>query len=444
METIINLSIFTILLALTGFFVATEFAIVKVRSSRLDQLVAEGNKKAIAAKHVVNHLDEYLSACQLGITVTALGIGMVGEKTFEFMLHPLFDMVGISDKYMTIFTIGSAFAIATFLHVVVGELAPKTAAIQKAEKITLLFAKPIMFFYKIMYPFIWFLNGSARVLVGLFGMKPASEHELSHTEEELRLLLSESFKSGEINKSELKYVNNVFEFDERIAREIMVPRTEIVGIERNESFTNIIHYIAAEKYTRYPIYDGDRDNILGFINAKELFTHGLLEQLTDETLVLEDYINPVIRVIETIPIQELLVRMQKERIHMAILMDEYGGTSGLVTVEDILEEIVGEIRDEFDDDEIADIRKITDNHYILNAKMLVEDVEKLLNITLEAEEVETLGGWFLTVNNGIKASKNIELDSNIFSVYEQQGHQIHYIEVRPLRKSAPVISEVQS
>lgn len=444
METIINLSIFTILLALTGFFVATEFAIVKVRSSRLDQLIAEGNKKAIAAKHVVSHLDEYLSACQLGITVTALGIGMVGEKTFEFMLHPLFEMVGISDKYMTIFTIGTAFAIATFLHVVVGELAPKTAAIQKAETITLLFAKPIMFFYKMMYPFIWFLNGSARVLVGLFGMKPASEHELSHTEEELRLLLSESFKSGEINKTELNYVNNVFEFDERIAREIMVPRTEIIGIEQNESYTTIIHTIAAEKYTRYPIYDGDRDNILGFINAKELFTHGLLEQLTDETLVLEDFINPVIRVIETIPIQELLVRMQKERIHMAILMDEYGGTSGLVTVEDILEEIVGEIRDEFDDDEIADIRKITDHHYILNAKMLVEDVENLLNITLNAEEVETLGGWFLTVNNGIKASKNIELDSFVFSIYEQQGHQIHYIEVRPLRKAATVITEVQT
>ncbi|MGE7913136.1 hemolysin family protein [Lysinibacillus xylanilyticus] len=441
METILNLSIFTILLALTGFFVATEFAIVKVRSSRLDQLIAEGNKRAISAKHVVNHLDEYLSACQLGITVTALGIGMVGEKTFEFMLHPLFDMIGISDKYMTIFTIGSAFAIATFLHVVVGELAPKTAAIQKAETITLLFAKPIMLFYKVMYPFIWFLNGSARVLVGTFGMKPASEHELSHTEEELRLLLSESFKSGEINKTELKFVNNVFEFDQLIAREIMVPRTEIVGIEKNDSFTKIIHFIADEKYTRYPVYDGDRDNILGFLNAKELFTHGLLEQLTDDSLILENFINPVIRVIETIPIQELLVRMQKERIHMAILMDEYGGTSGLVTVEDILEEIVGEIRDEFDDDEIAEIRKVNDNHYILNAKMLIEDVENLLNVTLEAEEVETLGGWFLTLNNGIKATRNIELAPYVFSIFEQHGHQIHFIEVRPLRNIIPAVTE---
>ncbi|MFJ7666037.1 hemolysin family protein [Lysinibacillus sp. NPDC097195] len=441
METILNLSIFTILLALTAFFVATEFSIVKMRSSRLDQLIAEGNKKAIPAKHVVNHLDEYLSACQLGITITALGIGMVGEKTFEFMLHPFFNTIGISDNYIPIFTIGSAFAIATFLHVVVGELAPKTAAIQKTETIALLFAKPIIAFYKLMYPFIWFLNGSARLLLGFFGMKPANEHEISHTEEELRSLLSESFKSGEINKTELKFVNNVFEFDERIAREIMVPRTEIAGIEKNETFTNIIHFIATEKYTRYPVYDGDRDNILGFINAKELFTHGLLEQLTDDSLVLENFINPVIRVIETTPIQQLLVRMQKERIHMAILMDEYGGTSGLVTVEDILEEIVGEIRDEFDDDEVAEIRKIGDNHYILNAKMLVEDVENLLHVSLDTAEVETLGGWFLTVNNGIKAIKNIELAQYVFSIYEQHGHQLHYIEVRPLRKTAPVATE---
>ncbi|CAM5248646.1 Hemolysin C OS=Lysinibacillus sphaericus OX=1421 GN=tlyC PE=3 SV=1 [Lysinibacillus sphaericus] len=263
LETILNLSIFTILLALTAFFVATEFAIVKMRSSRLDQLIAEGNKKAIPAKHVVNHLDEYLSACQLGITITALGIGMVGEKTFEFMLHPLFETIGISDKFIPIFTIGSAFAIATFLHVVVGELAPKTAAIQKTETISLLFAKPIIAFYKLMYPFIWFLNGSARMLLSFFGMKPANEHEISHTEEELRSLLSESFKNGEINKTELKFVNNVFEIDERIVSEIIIPRTEIAGIEINETFTNIIHFIASEKYTRYPVYDGDRDNILG-------------------------------------------------------------------------------------------------------------------------------------------------------------------------------------
>ena len=367
--TALNLTIFVILIALTAFFVATEFAIVKVRHSRIDQLVAEGRKGSKAAKQVTSRLDEYLSACQLGITVTALGIGMVGESTFEFILHPLFETIGISTDNIHYFTIGAAFLIATFLHVVVGELAPKTIAIQKAEAVTLVFAKPIMIFYKILYPFIWFLNGSARLLVGLFGMRPASEHELSHTEEELRLLLAESYKSGEINQNELKYVNNVFEFDDRIAREIMVPRTQIIGFERKATFNEVLTTISEERYTRYPVYEEDRDNIIGFINIKDFLTLGINNRITLENFNIEDFVNPVINTIETTPINSLLLKMQKERIHMAILLDEYGGTSGLVTVEDILEEIVGEIRDEFDDDEIADVRKVKEDHYIIHTNV---------------------------------------------------------------------------
>lgn len=432
MTTIINLTIFIILLALTAFFVATEFAIVKVRSSRLDQLVAEEKSGAGTAKHVTSHLDEYLSACQLGITVTALGIGMVGESTFEFILHPLFTVLGVPTEWIRLFTIGGAFALATFLHVVVGELAPKTIAIQKAETITLLFSKPIMLFYKILYPFIWFLNGSARILVGLIGMKPASEHEMTHTEEEIRLLLSESFKSGEINKAELNYVNNVFEFDEKIAREIMVPRTEIIGIELSDNYSDVVKLISTEKYTRYPIFEGDRDNILGYMNAKEFLTEALVNKMNDDTLQLTDFINPVIRVIESMPIQELLARMQKDRIPMAILMDEYGGTSGLVTAEDILEEIVGEIRDEFDEDEVSDIRKIGPDHYILNAKLQIEEVERLIQISLEDEDNDTLGGWFVSQNMDYTNNDNIHFSGHLFSVKEIDGHQILYIEVRKL------------
>lgn len=428
--TALNLTIFIILLALTGFFVATEFAIVKVRQSRIDQLVAEGRKGSLAAKHVTTHLDEYLSACQLGITVTALGIGMVGESTFEFILHPLFDSIGISTDYIHYFTIGAAFAIATFLHVVVGELAPKTVAIQKAEAVTLVFAKPIMIFYKILYPFIWFLNGSARILVGLFGMKPASEHELSHTEEELRLLLAESYKSGEINQNELKYVNNVFEFDDRIAREIMVPRTEIVGFEKNSTFHDVITLISEERYTRYPVYEIDRDNIIGFINIKDFLTQGMSNRITAETFDMEKFTNPVINTIETTPINNLLLKMQKERTHMAILLDEYGGTSGLVTVEDILEEIVGEIRDEFDGDEIADIRKLKDGHYIIYSKVLLDDIAKLLKIEIENPDVDTIGGWYYTQDVDLVEDKHIEHGGYNFSIYEKEGHQLQFLEVK--------------
>lgn len=412
---------------------ATEFAIVKIRQSRIDQLVAEGKSGSLAAKNVTTHLDEYLSACQLGITVTALGIGMVGESTFEFILHPLFTVIGIGPDYIHYFTIGGAFALATFFHVVVGELAPKTIAIQKAEAVALTFAKPIQIFYKIMYPFIWLLNGSARLILNLFGIKLASEHELTHTEEELRILLAESYKSGEINQNELRYVNNVFEFDDRIAREIMVPRTEIVGFEKRATYTEVLATISEERYTRYPLYEEDRDNIIGFINIKDFLTQGISNRITAETFKTEDFINPVIKTIETTPINDLLIRMQKERIHIAVLLDEYGGTSGIVTVEDILEEIVGEIRDEFDGDEVADIRKLNEDHYIIHSKVLVDDVSNLLGIEIEHEDVDTIGGWYFTNNIDLNEEEVFEYEGYTFSIYEKSGHQLHFIEVKKTR-----------
>lgn len=430
--TTISLLLIALLIALTAFFVATEFAIVKVRMSRIDQLIAEGKKGAVAAKKVVSHLDEYLSACQLGITVTALGLGWLGEPTVEKLLQPLFEALQLNESITHILSFGIVFALVTFLHVVVGELAPKTVAIQKAESVTLLFAVPIIWFYRIMYPFIWFLNGSARFFVGIFGLKPASEHEVAHSEEELRILLSESYKSGEINKNELKYVNNIFEFDERTAREIMVPRTEMVSISVDDTFNDVMNTIKSENYTRYPVVNGDKDNILGFINAKELLTAKITEKNHDVNLKIESFINPVIRVIETIPIHDLLVKMQKERIHIAILLDEYGGTSGLVTVEDILEEIVGEIRDEFDEDEVPEIRKINENHFIIDGKLLIEDVNNLLGTNLFDEEMDTIGGWFLSQNFEVKTGAEVEAEGCIFRVHEHDDHHIHYLEVKKL------------
>jgi CBS domain containing-hemolysin-like protein len=438
--TTINLLLIALLIALTAFFVATEFAMVKVRVSRIDQLISEGKKGATSAKKVVTHLDEYLSACQLGITITALGLGWLGEPTVEKLLNPLFEYFQLSESVTHILSFGIAFALVTFLHVVVGELAPKTVAIQKAEAVTLLFAVPIIWFYKLMYPFIWFLNGSARVLVGLFGLKPASEHEVAHSEEELRILLSESYKSGEINKNELKYMNNIFEFDERIAKEIMVPRTEIVTISMNDTYSDVIKIIKSEHYTRYPVVDGDKDHIRGFINVKEFLT-ALQDTNIDEDFHLEKFINPIIRVIETAPIHDLLVKMQKERSHIAILMDEYGGTSGLVTVEDIIEEIVGEIRDEFDEDEVPVIRKLAENHFIIDSKLLIEDVNNLLGTDLSHEDVDTIGGWFLTNNIDAKIDSAIEIEGYIFTIQSKDGHQIHYLEVK---KSSETVTNLRA
>jgi CBS domain containing-hemolysin-like protein len=425
------LVLIAILIALTAFFVTSEFAIVKIRSSRIDQLIEEGNSSAISAKKVISNLDEYLSACQLGITITALALGWIGESTIEHLLAPFFSGLDIPESASRILSIGIAFATITFLHVVVGELAPKTLAIQKAELITLIMSRPLILFYKIMYPFIWLLNGSARIVVRLFGLKPVSESDMAHTEEELRIILSESYKSGEINQSEFKYVNKIFEFDNRIAKEIMVPRTEIVSLSKEDTLETLLHVIREEKFTRYPIIDGDKDHIIGLVNIKEMVTDLIgNEKLTSQTL--EEYTRPIIRVIETIPIHDLLVKMQKDRMHMAILMDEYGGTSGLVTVEDILEEIVGEIRDETDMDEIPMVRKVEENHFIIDSKVLVSEVNDLLGVDIDDEDIDTIGGWILTENYEAKMGDVILHDGYSFKILDMEEHHIKYIEVNKI------------
>ena len=430
--TIINLLLIALLIALTGFFVAIEFAIVKVRPSRIDQLITEGKKGAVSAKKVVDHLDEYLSACQLGITVTALGLGWLGEPTVEKLIHPLFSVLNINESISHFISFLLAFASVTFLHVVVGELAPKTIAIHKAEEVALLLAAPIIGFTKVMRPFIWALNGSARLLVGIFGLKPESEKELAHSEEELRLLLSESYRRGEINQNELTYVNNIFEFDERVAKEIMVPRTEMSTFSISDSIDEVMDKIGMESYSRYPITDGDKDNIVGLLNVKVFLTSKVIDKSHNEEISLSSFVKPVMKVIETIPIHDLLVRMQKERSQMAILVDEYGGTSGLVTVEDIIEEIVGEVRDEFDNDEVAQIQKVKENHYLLDGKVLIEDVNSLLGTNITGERIDTIGGWFLTQNFDVDIGTEAKVDGYLFKVREAVGHHILYLDVKKM------------
>ncbi|ACM13596.1 CBS domain protein [Bacillus cereus Q1] len=422
-----------ILIAFTGFFVAAEFAIVKVRSSRIDQLVAEGKRGALAAKKVTTNLDEYLSACQLGITVTAMGLGWLGEPTIEKLLHPLFEKWNLNPSISSVLTFGLAFMIMTYLHVVVGELAPKTMAIQKAEKVTLLLAGPLMMFYKVMYPFIWVLNGSARVVTGLFGLKPASEHEVAHTEEELRLILSDSYESGEINQAEYKYVNNIFEFDNRIAKEIMVPRTEIVGFYLEDSVEEHMKVIQNERYTRYPIFGEDKDDIIGMVNVKDFFIRYMTEDQKDLSSI-RSYMRPIIEVMETTPIHDLLLQMQKKRIPMAVLYDEYGGTAGIVTLEDILEEIVGEIRDEYDEDEAPPIQHVNEQHIIVDGKVLISEVKDLFGLHIEEDDVDTIGGWIMMQNHEIEEGQHVEAEGYEFKVLEKDAYQIKRVEIRKMEE----------
>ena len=441
-ELTIRLAAFFLLIAATAFFVATEFAIVKVRSTRIDQLVAEGNKKAIKAKKVVSNLDEYLSACQLGITITALGLGWLGEPTFELILHPLFELVNLPGELTSLLSFIIAFVIVTYLHVVVGELTPKTFAIEKAEEITLRLSGPIILFHNIMYPFIKALNGSARSLTGLFGYKMSSESEVAHSEEELRLILTDSFKGGEINHSEYEYVNSIFEFSDRTAREIMVPRTEITSIDKDLTLKEVFEVMGVEQYTRYPVIDGDKDHVIGLVNLKHLLTAYIKNPANGEKPII-DYMQPVIRVFETIPISDLLLKIQQERIHMAILMDEYGGTSGLVTIEDIIEEIVGDIQDEFDEDEIPEVQEISKDHYIIDAKLLIEEVNDMLGIEINDEDIDTIGGWFLTQRFDAVEGDSFDFEGYEFKIKESDGHHILYLEVTKLLEDESTSEEDQ-
>jgi CBS domain containing-hemolysin-like protein len=419
-----------VLILLTAFFVAAEFAVVKVRKTRIEYLAAQGNKRAAAVKKVISNLDGYLSACQLGITITALGIGWLGEPAVAHLLHPLFAWFGFSESVVSTLSFIIAFSVITFLHVVLGELVPKSFSIQKTETISLLVAPPLIFFDKVMYPFIWALNGSARSIGRLFGLKSVNEGEEAHSEEELRLILSDSYESGKINAAEMNYVNKIFQFDERVAKEIMVPRTEIVCIFNDNTTEENINIMKEGTFTRYPIADGDKDHIIGIVNIKELFN----DYIGQKKNAPESFIRPVIHVAESTPVKELLTKMQKERSHMAIIVDEYGGTAGLVTVEDILEEIVGEIQDEFDEDEIPRIQQMDEDTVLLDGKVLISDVNDLLRIRIDDEELDTIGGWILSEHVDATQGTVIGHADYQFTVKEADGHQVKLIEAKKINK----------
>ncbi|HJV45944.1 MAG TPA: hemolysin family protein [Bacillota bacterium] len=421
-----NLMLIAILILTTAFFVAAEFSIVRVRPTRIQQLATTGEKKSLAALKVISNLDGYLSACQLGITITALALGWIGEPTIQHLLLPLFAWLNVPPNISLLVSLLLAFSLITFLHVVMGELAPKTVAIHKAEWVSIWTAQPIILFYKVMFPFIWLLNGASRRVTAILGLKPASELEITHTEEEIRSILNESYTSGQINKEELHYMNNIFQFDDRLAKEIMVPRLEISVFDTDSTMEENMETIMKEKYTRFPIaLRGDKDQIIGIVHTKELF-HAMLDHKIES---IQPFIRPALTVSETIPIRDLLKKMQKQETQMSVLIDEYGGTAGLVTVEDILEEIVGEIRDEFDFEEEPLVTKVDNNHYIVDGKVLVTDINRLLQSHLDDTEVDTIGGWVYTHAPELKEGTEFMDEEVLITILNMDHHRVKRIEI---------------
>ncbi|WP_071882491.1 hemolysin family protein [Pelosinus fermentans] len=376
------------LVMLNGFFVAAEFAMVKVRSTRIETLISEGNVRAKFAQRLTKNLDAYLSACQLGITLASLGLGWVGEPAVASIIAPLLLAFGLSQEIIATISFVIAFSVITSLHIILGELAPKSMAIQKAEQVTMWAAPPLIAFYKIMYPFIWFMNGTANQFLKLLGVEPATDSESAHTEGEIRILMEESHRQGFINQTELTLMDKIFDFAERHAREVMIPRTDMICLDIKKSYEDNLEVAIQEGKTRYPVCDSNKDNIIGFIHIKDLLSPLALAAKPD----LESIKRNVLAVPESMQISSVLKLLQKNKAQIAIAIDEYGGTAGLVTVKDILEEIVGEMHDEFDDE-----RPLIETHekdaHLVDGRILIEEFNDFFDLQLPTEDVDTLGGW---------------------------------------------------
>ena len=388
---LLSLKILVVFLLVFGnaFFVAAEFSIVKMRSSRLDVLIAEGNRRASYAKKLADRLDVALSVTQLGITIVSLGLGWLGEPVVASLLHPAFSWFGVPESAVETVSFAIAFFLITSLHIVGGELIPKNVAIRKVESVALTVALPLLVFQRIMYPFVWLLNHVANWAEERMGFSVVTkEEDVAHTEEEIRVLMEESHRQGFIDKTELEFVDNVFDFADLSVREIMIPRTDMVCLDLEDSLEESIETAMEERLTRYPICDGGKDNVIGFLHIKDFLQTLYKKEAPD----LRKLARHALVVPEAMAVSRLLQTMQQERSQLAIVVDEYGGTAGMVTIEDVIEEIVGDIQDEFDTDRPL-VEKKGACLYSVDAKMLLEELEDILEVVIDEEEIDSVGGW---------------------------------------------------
>lgn len=422
-----------LLIFMNGFFVAAEFAIVKVRATKLDILIQQGNKRARYAKMLTDHMDASLSVTQLGITLASLGLGWVGEPTVSALLEPLLKLFNLSPAISHSVSLLVGFILITAFHIILGELAPKSMAIHKVEPVIMGIALPMFIFHRVMYPAVWLLNHVANWVIRRLGFEPAAEEDVAHTEDEIRILMEESHKHGYIDKTELTFVDNVFDFADRNVREIMIPRTDMICLYLEDSADVNIKTALEQHLTRYPICREDKDNIVGFLHIKDLLRSLYIGKKPE----LLSFIRPVPFVPETMPISNLLHTMQQHRVQLAIVVDEYGGTAGMVTIEDIIEEIVGEIQDEFDE-ERPFIEKRGDRLYSVDGRMLLTELDDILQVKIDAENIDTVGGWLATrVDTPPRVGQKTTFGVNAFFVEEVENIRI----IRVLVKIGTELSE---
>jgi len=416
-----------VLVALNGFFVAAEFALVRVRESRITQLEQEGSARAGVVHGVLRDLDSYLSVCQVGITMASLGLGWVGEPAVAHLIEPVLGALGItSERVITVVSVVLGFGVITYAHLVFGEQAPKYFSIQKAEGVSLWISRPLNLFRLMFRPVVWLVNASTNFVLRPWGVRLGEEME-AHSEEELRIMISSSTASGVLDPEEREYLNNVFDFGDRVAREIMVPRPDIEALPYEAPLPDLAERAAFGRYTRYPVYEEDLDHVLGAVHVKDLFRAAKEEP---EDFDLTPLIRECLVVPETKSIEQILREFQQRKLQMAIVIDEWGSVEGLITIEDILEEIVGEIQDEFDEGEAA-IEQIGDDLYAVDGRIPITEINNHFHLDLPHEDFDTIGGFILgSLGRPPEVGDTVEADGVSLNVKNVDGPRVSMLTLR--------------
>lgn len=430
----VNLLVIAFLLFANAFFVASEFALVSVRQTRIQQLSNEGNKTATIAVKALKTLDRYIAATQLGITIASIGLGWVGEATLASLIQPLFNYLPATAGNVASHSIATiiAFVLITFMHVVMGELMPKSIALQFPEETTLIITRPLVAVAKMLSPFIFLLNGFGNFMLKLINISPAQHPHSFHTEEELDMIIDESFKGGVLNETESFILKNTLKFTDLMAKQVMVPRCNIVSIPVDINDEDYAKIVLENQYTRYPVYSEDLDNIVGILHVKDLYSC----QLKNQQISIKDILRQPVFVPETMTTDNLLEEFKKKKTEIAVVIDEFGCVSGIVTLEDILEEVFGSVQDEFDEEE-TDIKQVDENKYIVNGLYRIEDFSTYFELNQEEDEdVETIGGLVQKLLCRLaKINDEIQLENLKIRVIELKDRRIKKILVEKQPKA---------
>lgn len=438
-ETTFQIILVFVLVLLNGYFVASEFALVSVRKTHVNELAKKGNLSAKVLQNALQHLDRYISSTQLGITLASLALGWIGEPAIAHSIEPLLTFLPNEAALITSHTlsIAIAFSIITFLHIVLGELAPKSIALQKPEATSLIVIAPLILFTKVFNPFIWFLNGAGQLVLRLIGFPAPSGKQIVHSEEEIRMLLSQSALEGTIPSKEVEMVNKVFQLGDISVEGIMIPRADVLAFNIVTELKDIVERIEHHPHSRFPVFEGTIDNIIGFIHVKDIYKE-FLQKNDSAKLFSLSIIRDIIHVPEVKKVDKVLQEMRTKRVHLAVVHDEFGGTAGIVTLEDVIESLVGEIEDEFDEPTQNIIRQ-KDNSYLIAGHTLIDEIQEKFSLPLKGQGYTTIGGLvFGILGHEPRVGDVVQLGNLLLEVKHVEGKRITLLKLKKIAKKSMV------